>query len=450
MKLKNIQYKSGLVLFLAVLLLSSFAFKSKVTISGKLFNTGDEKYIYIFEYLGSTLIKLDSTLNKKGFFQFKFPKPLPRGFYRIGLDAQKSVLVIAGLETFTLEADLNDLSSVSIENSKENQSYQSFRKFNEQISKEYQEINVEAEDAQKKYASQAVEYNKIITGLQERVDSLNKARIDFYAKTIDENKGLFMGKFAQMFSNAGASKETFFSEADFSDPELARGDMLSSKIAIYMQKFVAQDADSWKQASDLLLDKCRVNNINKEVFYKAIIQNMANIDLDYARAVAKHYQADFPSSIFAKELLDAMPKAAPAVGDIAPDIKLKTPDGKEISLASLRGKVVLLDFWASWCGPCRRENPNVVRAYQEYKDKGFTVYSVSLDTEKERWIKAIAADKLEWGNHVSDLLGWQSSAAKLYGIRSIPSAFLLDKKGVVVAVNLRGEALHQMLAQLLQ
>jgi len=138
-----------------------------------------------------------------------------------------------------------------------------------------------------------------------------------------------------------------------------------------------------------------------------------------------------------------------AVGKEAPDLKLANPAGKEIALSSLRGKVVLIDFWASWCRPCRQENPNVVAAYQKFKDKGFDIYSVSLDQKADKWKEAIEADKLIWASHVSDLGGWNSAAAAQYSVRSIPSSFLIDKDGKIIAKNLRGEALDAKLAEVL-
>ena len=135
---------------------------------------------------------------------------------------------------------------------------------------------------------------------------------------------------------------------------------------------------------------------------------------------------------------------------VAPEISLKSPEDKTIKLSSLKGKVVLVDFWASWCRPCRDENPNVVKLYNKYKNKGFTVYSVSLDTQMSSWTHAIEEDGLIWPNHVSDLQGWKSFITTLYKFNSIPHTVLVGKDGNIIAEGLRGPELEQKLAEILK
>lgn len=135
--------------------------------------------------------------------------------------------------------------------------------------------------------------------------------------------------------------------------------------------------------------------------------------------------------------------------NIAPEISLQNPEGEVLNLTDLRGKYVLIDFWASWCGPCRMENPNVVRVYNEYKDKNFDIFSVSLDQDMTKWKKAIAADGLSWPNHVSDLQGWNSAVVPSYGIKGIPHTVLIDPEGKIVATNLRGPMLEKKLKEVL-
>lgn len=178
-----------------------------------------------------------------------------------------------------------------------------------------------------------------------------------------------------------------------------------------------------------------------------VMANNKKLFLNYAEQYQKMYKGQ-------NQILDnfldqqiAQLKSSTEIGDEAPDFSAATPEGGTKSLKSLRGKVLLVDFWASWCGPCRRENPNVVAVYNKYKSKGFDVLGVSLDQDATRWKGAIQEDKLTW-HHVSDLGGWRSAPAQLYKVTGIPQTLLLDKNGVIIAKNLRGPALEEKLKEI--
>jgi peroxiredoxin len=174
---------------------------------------------------------------------------------------------------------------------------------------------------------------------------------------------------------------------------------------------------------------------------------------------AQHANFKMYGQQFVDKYGNEMPEAASAIkgklvrmkstvaGGEAPDFTMDQPDGTPLSLQDFRGKVTLIDFWASWCGPCRRENPNVVKMYEEYHDKGFEILGVSLDKSKDKWLAAIEKDGLTW-KHVSDLKGWQNEVAKIYGVRSIPHTVLVDEEGKIIARGLRGARLEQELAKI--
>jgi peroxiredoxin len=183
----------------------------------------------------------------------------------------------------------------------------------------------------------------------------------------------------------------------------------------------------------------------------SVVRNfLYDSDVKTLEKIYSEFTPDVQKSQFAKTIKKQLDiEEHLQVGMVAPDLTENDTTGKPVSLSSFRGKYLLVDFWASWCGPCRRENPNVLAAYKKYKDKNFTILGVSLDESKQAWEKAINDDGLVW-NHISDLKGWKNQAAAQYGIRGIPSNYLLDPDGKILGHNLRGEDLEKTLASVIK
>lgn len=211
-------------------------------------------------------------------------------------------------------------------------------------------------------------------------------------------------------------------------------------------RYIELYADTTKYLPNALF---AVNMLNPAVEKAYIDVFVKNLGTKFADAkLARDYIAKYNGAMAAQG--QQTPAAGGVmIGNTAPEITLPGMDGKEVSLSSFKGKYVLLDFWASWCGPCRRENPNVVEAFNKFKDKNFTVLGVSLDNDKEKWEAAIEKDNLTW-THISDLKGWESVAARVYGIESIPSNFLIGPDGKILARDLREDALEEKLEELLK
>ena len=255
--------------------------------------------------------------------------------------------------------------------------------------------------------------------------------------------------------NKGDQLNINTSVRDFSSSPSISGVSWSEEANTYQE--MLKFNDSQKEISEYSAKRMRENPVNP--FNIVLSMHLMNSEEEYNESriqiffeVANAFYNNYPGSeaannfqkrtVFLRKYMENN-----GFYDV-PDIVSKTPEGGDLSLSELRGKYVLVDFWASWCGPCRKENPNVVRLYKKYRKKNFTVFSVSLDQEGANWKQAIQKDELIWPNHVSDLMGWNSAVVTLFNIQGIPYTVLVNPEGKIIGVNLRGQELEDRLIEI--
>lgn len=398
---------------------------------------------------------------------FRMSGQLPaQGFYMLGQAPNNLTYLILGNEQdVRITGNCMDLRTFTkVENSPVNDAYQQvsqqFTALQQQLRMAQQRLNAQGGANPQAAAEAKAVYEQVHKAQLQIVDSL-KSSNPFLAKVFALNVfAQFDPANPQQYAN---SLEHFggelFAHADLSDPAYDYIVVLTENLRVYTQTLFNESNQLPQEKAeaylDALLNKLPEGSLARKnalaVVCDVLERMRSGAFVKYARNYLETYH---PRPEIAETLQrriaviedEAKEKARLAIGAVPPEIALPTPEGNILKLSDLKGKVVLLDFWASWCRPCRMENPNVVRVYQKYKNKGFEILSVSLDRDRNSWLQAIQQDNMSW-YHVSDLKYWQSEAAKTYKISGIPATFLLDRDGRILAKNLRGPALEAKLAE---
>lgn len=362
------------------------------TISGTISNAEGVK-LYFEQYVQTGIQKLDSAvLDKTGKFSFKLEHD-KTDYYRISTGSKDfAVVIIKPGEKITITANGTDINrSYTVKGSK--------------------------------YSAELKEFNDLVNRYVVSRDTISaRFKRAIAAEKTDESEKL--GKeLGSAYTKFLADRDGFINKYPQSPALFAAMSHLNPQT----------DYDQIKK-----IEKALAASMNGSFFHQQVMLNVKHLE-DIKKAEEQKAK-DAEKQRLAKENL--MPGKTPS------DIMMADTNGVMKSLSSLKGQYVLVDFWASWCGPCRMENPNVVKMYNKYKDKGFTVFSVSLDSDRKKWIAAIAKDGLAWPHHVSELKGWQTSILPDFGITGIPFTFLLDKEGKVVQSGLRGPALENKLLEI--
>jgi thiol-disulfide isomerase/thioredoxin len=379
-QLKTIMKKIIYVIAASVFLAacSSNSTKGSFQLSGTLTNAATGDVIYLEELAPGLKLVIDSaTIDDKGNFSFKHASP-DVGFYRIKSSEQNfAMLVLDSSQKITLTGDYKNLGN-------------SYKVEGSEDTKVFLAFNALGKEIQQKTDSMQQAFQAAVGTMKadsSKMDSVNKVFGDVYNKIIDT----YQEQFAALVVKNKSSLAVLAGIQQLNP---------NKYLSLYKEVEVALTAK---------YPNCKY---------------LVNLKKDIAAFESQSQKA-----------------GKLAIGTEAPDFTLTTPEGKPLTLSSLRGKVVMIDFWASWCGPCRKENPNVVAMYKKLHSKGFEIYSVSLDDDRDKWLHAIKADGLLW-NHASDLKGWDSQAAKLYGVDGIPFTVLLDKEGKIIDKGLRGKELE--------
>lgn len=439
--------------------------KNEFSIEGTITNAEPNAKINIYDPTEDKNDPIASANIKEGKFVLQGNVPV-KGFYLIGLSKTNVALVILGGEKFKATATASDIkNTIEFTESIENKAYKQLNsillEYENKLKPLYQEANQAAQGMDMTGMPITEERRKETQmSVQKRIDQLSQER-ETRLKEFTKQNDVLTSIVAKLYINPNYDKNNlehqkyknasafyaahFLDDIPFENPSLAYIPEFGYKMRGFIELYGTY-TEQIKQTLDNALKKAASPKI-KEAILRPSIAVSETINEELFFHLAEVYQKEFPSSKFITALKERIAKLSQfKVGANIPEIELPNAQNQKIKLSSLRGKYVLVDFWASWCSPCRAENPNVKRLYQQYKNKGFEVLGVSIDQKREDWLKAVKEDEITW----LQVLDQNSAVAQQFNVRAIPMTFLIDKNGVIIGKNLRGERLEEKLAELVK
>ncbi len=438
---------------LLALLFSISYLNAQVTLVYQMPNCDDIQNAFVFEFNGFDFKQI-AIIERKDSIRLvaTLPSSEPR-FYYIGKTKESLLPLILGTEKeVVIRSECNDFRQIQVLSSDLNKGY-------EEVRGELNQINAQMSNLIRQYRSSlndSLKLQAVIKGFA----SLDEKKLALWNES--QEKHAYLGEVVAFntylsYHNNGTGYATeqeyymneFFKFVDWKKPDynylawVYEGvRSYTSTISMFQMPDLTHKAVLESLLADIPADSRTFQLALAGIVASLKTNNHPNF-IHFSELFIEKYKAKDPDLVKPLEQQMASSRSF-IIGAEAPNFGQQTPEGNTLQLADLKGQVVLIDFWASWCGPCRQENPNVVRMYNKYKTKGFEILGVSLDRTKDAWLRAIEADNLTW-HHVSDLRGWTNEVAQLYGVTSIPHTVLVDAEGKIVARNLRGASLEAKL-----
>ncbi|GJM32201.1 MAG: hypothetical protein DHS20C18_12020 [Saprospiraceae bacterium] len=429
--------------------------EDQITVKAKI--TGCTGPLKLYRFDGFKFIEFQTAKFNAETAEFTIPKSDPQ-FYYIGQTESAVLPILLGPEEdVVISGNCSDMRQIQLSGSALNEQYIALKEQLNQLKTETSQLSRQYQSAGKNAARQQPIMEKLKALDDEKLallDSLRKAN-PFFGRVAALNTYLSFQNFGQDYRDElNYFANEFFVHVDFSEAEYDQLPWVYEAFKSYATTLssVTITPEMHQKILEKALNQIPLDRPVYQLAMSGIIgalkqKNHANFPY-FANLYITNYGKKNPAvAATLRQEVDQIKNYA--VGGIAPDFTQQNPEGEDLSLSDFRGKVVLVDFWASWCGPCRKENPNVLKMYNKYKDKGFEILGVSLDKTKDRWVNAIEQDGLPWPQ-ISDLKGWSNAVAQDYGVRSIPHTILLDEEGKILARGLRGKALEQKLAEVLK